>query len=110
MLKAFLSSWVVVFLLMILLFRSLRLAMVSMVPLTVAIVFSYGILGFVGKDYDMPVAVCASLALGLAIDYAVHFMQRFKDKYRHTGDVAETSTWIFSSYVNEQGTKGALRE
>jgi hypothetical protein len=46
MLKAFLSSWVVVFLLMILLFLSVRLAMVSlMVSLTVAIVSSYGISG-----------------------------------------------------------------
>jgi hypothetical protein len=81
MLKAFLSSWVVVLLLMTLLFRSLWLALVSIVPLTVAIVFSYALLGFVGKDYDMPVAVCASLALGLAIDYAIHFLQRFKEKY-----------------------------
>ena len=95
--QAFLSSWVVVFLLMALLFRSLRVALVSMVPLTVAIVFSYAILGFVGKDYDMPVAVCASLALGLAIDYAIHFIQRFKGKYMQSADLAETSAWIFGS-------------
>jgi predicted RND superfamily exporter protein len=97
MLKAFLSSWVVVFLLMMFLFRSMWLGLVSMVPLTVAIVFSYAILGFVGKDYDMPVAVCASLALGLGIDYAIHFLQRFKEKYQRTGNVKETSAWIFGS-------------
>jgi len=97
MLEAFLSSWAVVFLLMIFLFRSLRLALISMVPLTFAIVFSYGILGFVGKDYDMPVAVCASLALGLAIDYAIHFLQRFKEKHRETRNLMETSVWIFGS-------------
>ena len=97
MLEAFLSSWGVVFVMMIFLFRSFRLALVSMVPLTFAIVFSYGILGFIGKDYDMPVAVCASLALGLAIDYAIHFLQRFKEKYKATGDLAETSAWIFGS-------------
>lgn len=97
MLEAFLSSWVVVFVMMIFLFRSLRLALIAMVPLTFAIVFSYGILGFIGKDYDMPVAVCASLALGLAIDYAIHFLQRFKEKYKATGDIKETSVWIFGS-------------
>ncbi len=97
MLEAFLSSWGVVFLMMAFLFRSFRLALVSMVPLTVAIVFSYAILGFVGKDYDMPVAVCASLALGLAIDYAIHFLQRFKEKYQTTGNLPETSAWIFGS-------------
>ncbi len=97
MLEAFLSSWVVVFLLMTLLFRSLRLGLVSMVPLTFAIAFSYGILGFVGRDYDMPVAVCASLALGLAIDYAIHFLQRFKEKHKATGSVMETSAWVYGS-------------
>ena len=97
MLEAFLSSWAVVFLLMMFLFRSLRLALISMVPLTFAIVFSYGILGFVGKDYDMPVAVCASLALGLAIDYAIHFLQRFKEKHRETRNLMDTSRWIFGS-------------
>jgi len=97
MLNGFLSSWVVVFLLMTLLFRSLRLALVSMVPLTAAIVFSYALLGFIGKDYDMPVAVCASLALGLAIDYAIHFLQRFKEKYEAGANLMETSEWIFGS-------------
>ena len=97
MLKAFLSSWVVVFLLMILLFRSLPLSLISMVPLTFAIVFTYGILGFVGKDYDMPIAVCASLALGLAIDYAIHFIQRYWEKYREVQDLRETHGWIFGS-------------
>jgi predicted RND superfamily exporter protein len=45
----------------------------------------------------MPVAVCASLALGLAIDYAIHFLQRFKEKYQTTGNLPETSAWIFGS-------------
>jgi predicted RND superfamily exporter protein len=97
MLKAFLSGWVVVFLLMILLFRSLPLGFISMVPLTFAIVFTYGLVGFVGKDYDMPVAVCASLALGLSIDYAIHFIQRYREKYREVRDLRETNSWIFDS-------------
>ena len=97
MLKAFLSSWVVVFILMIFLFRSLPLSLISMVPLTFAIVFTYGLLGFAGKDYDMPIAVCASLALGLAIDYAIHFIQRYKDRYREVGNLQEVNDWIFGS-------------
>jgi len=47
-----------------------------MVPLTVTIAFIYGIIGLIGKDYDMPVAILSSLSLGLAVDYAIHFCAR----------------------------------
>lgn len=96
MLKAFLSSWAVVFVLMILLFRSFTLSLVLMVPLTLAIIFAYGVVGFSGKEYDMPIAVCASLALGLAIDFAIHFIERYKEKYHEVGDPEQVNRWIFN--------------
>jgi len=46
-----------------------------MIPLTVTITLIYGIIGLVGKDYDMPVAVLSSLTLGLSVDFAIHFLQ-----------------------------------
>ncbi|MEC8197124.1 MAG: MMPL family transporter [Pseudomonadota bacterium] len=61
---------------MVLLFRSVSWGILSMVPLTLSIGVIYGLLGIVGKDYDMPIAVLSSLSLGLAIDYAIHFVQR----------------------------------
>ncbi len=95
MLKAVLGSFAVVFILMVILFRSLRLGLISMLPLTFAIILSYGIVGFIGKDYDMPIAVCSSLSLGLSIDFAIHFIQRFRKKYQETGNLEETNRYIF---------------
>ncbi len=76
MLKNFLGSFVIVLFMMVFLFRSPVKALVSMIPLTVTILFIYSLLGFVGKDYDMPVAVLSALTLGLSIDFAIHFIQR----------------------------------
>jgi predicted RND superfamily exporter protein len=56
-----------------------------MVPLSVTIALIYGIIGMVGKDYDMPVAVLSSLTLGLAIDFAIHFLERSRMVYKKTG-------------------------
>ncbi len=95
MLKAVLSGFAAVFVLMVILFRSPLLAFVSMMPLTFAIILTYGILGFVGKDYDMPVAVCSSLALGLSIDYAIHFCQRFKSRLIQLKDLEKANAAIF---------------
>jgi hypothetical protein len=91
MLKAVMGSFVVVLLLMIIEFRSLFLGLLSMIPLSTAILFSYGLVGWVGKDYDMPIAVCSSLSLGLAVDFAIHYLQRFRDHYRESRDLAETN-------------------
>ncbi|MFQ5866929.1 MAG: RND family transporter [bacterium] len=96
MLKAILGSFVVVFFLMVFLFRSPGLGFIAMLPLTFAILLSYGIVGLIGKDYDMPIAICSSLSLGLAIDFAIHFIQRFRERYKLSDDIGETNRYIFS--------------
>jgi predicted RND superfamily exporter protein len=95
MLKAILGSFLVVFLLMVIQFRSLTLGFLSMIPLSVSILLSYGLIGWVGKDYDMPIAVCSSLSLGLGIDFAIHFIQRFQAHYGKTGSLEETNRYMF---------------
>ncbi|MDF1576857.1 MAG: MMPL family transporter [Desulfobulbales bacterium] len=82
---AFLGSFVIVFLMMTVLFRSPVWGLLAMVPLSVTIAFIYGLIGFIGKDYDMPVAILSSLTLGLAVDFAIHFLERSRATYRKTG-------------------------
>lgn len=94
MMKAILGGFLVVLILMSALFRSVGLGIISMLPLTFAIVMSYGLASYFGKDYDMPIAVCSSLALGLSIDFAIHFMQRCRACLeKHEGDF-EKATFI----------------
>jgi predicted RND superfamily exporter protein len=85
MIESFLGSFVIVFLMMAFLFRSPLWGILAMAPLTVTIAFIYGIIGFVGKEYDMPVAVLSSLTLGLAVDFAIHFLERSRMAYRKHG-------------------------
>ncbi|OGR98593.1 MAG: hypothetical protein A3G85_08520 [Elusimicrobia bacterium RIFCSPLOWO2_12_FULL_39_28] len=94
MLKAVLGSFWIVFFLMVIEFRSLRIGFISMLPLTIAIVSSYGFVGFTGKDYDMPIAVCSALALGMAVDFAIHYLQRFKAAYRELKDIEAANTFM----------------
>ncbi len=95
MARAFLGSFVIVLILMTLLFRSFAWGLLSMAPLTVTIGVIYGVIGLIGKDYDMPVAVLSSLSLGLAIDYAIHFNARSRQIYRELGDWASTAKAAF---------------
>jgi len=95
MLYSVLGSFLVVFLLMVLEFRSWFVGILSMVPLTVAILLSYGLIGLTGKNYDMPIAVCSSLSLGLAIDFAIHYLERFRFHFRRTRDGAAANAAVF---------------
>ncbi|MCK4538930.1 MAG: MMPL family transporter, partial [Candidatus Krumholzibacteria bacterium] len=92
---ALLSSFVVVFLMMMGLFRSPILGAISMLPLTITIMAIYAVIGFVGKPYDMPIAVLSSLTLGLSIDFAIHFIKRSKEIHRETEDFQKTFDGMF---------------
>jgi predicted RND superfamily exporter protein len=95
MLKSFLSSFIVVFIMMAILFRSLVWGALAMIPLTFTITFIYGVIGWIGKDYDMPVAVLSSLTLGLAVDFAIHFLQRCRTTMARLGDWSKTMQEMF---------------
>ena len=96
MLNAFLGSFLIVLLLMTFLFRSALWGLLSMVPLMVTIGLIYGVIGLVGKDYDMPVAVLSSLSLGLAVDYAIHFLARSRELHASRGSWSAAVGAVFS--------------
>jgi multidrug efflux pump subunit AcrB len=85
MLKALLGSFVIVFLMMLALFRSFWFGLLAMLPLSITIALIYGLIGLAGKDYDMPVAVLSSLTLGLSVDFAIHFLQRARSIHAQVG-------------------------
>jgi hypothetical protein len=95
MLQSFLGSFLVVLLMMIVLFRSALWGLISMIPLTITIGLIYGVIGLIGKDYDMPVAVLSSLTLGLAVDFAIHFLARARTMYEKYGSWQATHDHVF---------------
>lgn len=89
------SSFVVVLVMMMVLFRSPLYGILSMIPLSVTIAFIYGLIGLVGKDYDMPVAVLSALTLGLSVDFAIHFLERAREEQKRLGSWKAASAEMF---------------
>ena len=84
----------VVFVILALDFRSARWALVGYMPLLVTILLIYGVVGFTGKDFDMPLSVLSTLSLGMAVDFAIHFISRFRQRLAEAGsDVREALLW-----------------
>jgi predicted RND superfamily exporter protein len=89
------SSFIVVLVMMVVLFRSLWFGILAMLPLSVTITLIYGLIGLVGKDYDMPVAVLSAMTLGLSVDFAIHFLERARQLQQQLGIWQAAATQMF---------------
>lgn len=89
------GSYLIVLAMMVVLFRSLVWGLLCMIPLTLTIMFIYGALGFLGLDYDMPVAVLGAISLGIAVDFAIHFLERSRQITAETGSWDKTAPRMF---------------
>ncbi|MBF0465097.1 MAG: MMPL family transporter [Nitrospirae bacterium] len=78
MIKGFIFALVAVFIILIFNFRSVKWAIISYIPLLFTMLIIYGAVGFIGKDFDMPTSALSCLSLGMAVDFGIHFVARFR--------------------------------
>lgn len=93
MIRVFIIGTAIILLVLIFVFRSLKWAMVSFIPLLFTILFIFGAIGFLGKDFDMPIAVLSTLSLGLAVDFAIHFVRRYRQRLETDPDIEQALLW-----------------
>ncbi len=65
-----------------LLFRSLRVTLICLVPNALPLVVGYGLMGAMGWLLDPLPAVTFTMALGIAVDDTIHLMVRFQEEIR----------------------------
>ena len=93
MIRVFIIGVSIIFGVLILVFRSLKWAVVSFIPLLFTILIIYGAIGFMGKDLDMPIAVLSTLSLGLAVDFAIHFVRRYRQHLKTENNLDQALVW-----------------
>jgi hypothetical protein len=63
------------------LFRSLKIAMIAMAPNVLSIAFVLGIMGWLNIPLDMMTITIAAISLGIAVDNTIHYIHRFKHEF-----------------------------
>ncbi len=76
--SSFLSAFVVITLMMIVVEKSVVAGLVSMVPNIFPTILLFGFLGWAGTALDIGSVMTASIALGMAIDGTLHFLTFFR--------------------------------
>ena len=84
--ESLLATLIIVILLLSLIFRSPLGGVLAVVPITITILVNFAVMGYSGIGLDSFTAMIASIAIGLGIDYAIHFLTRFRDELKVDGD------------------------
>jgi predicted RND superfamily exporter protein len=67
----------VVSLLMGILFRSISMVVIAMIPNILPLVFIAGFMGFTGIDLKITTAIVFTISFGIAVDDTIHFLSKF---------------------------------
>jgi predicted RND superfamily exporter protein len=76
-------SVLMVFIIIALSYRSFIAGFIGAVPLSIAILGNFAIMGFLNINLNIGTALIASLAVGIGIDYTIHFIDFFKREYQN---------------------------
>ena len=69
-----------IFLLCWLMFKRLLIAFVAMIPVSLAVTVNYGTMGNLGIPLDLATALVGSMALGIGVDFAIHYLHRYHEE------------------------------
>jgi len=76
------STIAAVTVLVMILMGSVVAGLISAIPLILTVVFSMGIMAFTGQPLDMMTLMVSVVAVGIGVDYSIHFISRFRTEYR----------------------------
>lgn len=92
MIKSFSLSIGLVLLSILVLLRSLRLALLAMIPNVIPIIWAIGLMGFCGIDLSTGTAMIGAVVIGLAVDDTIHYMVHYRRIYAGVASEAVVAT------------------
>ena len=87
----------VIMLMFLILFRSLAIAMICIIPNAIAAAFVLGIMGWLGIPLDIMTITIAAISVGIGVDNTIHYMHRFRREYARFGNYRETMFFCHNS-------------
>ncbi len=80
-------AFVVIAILMGLLFRSLRMLLLSLIPNVLPLLIALGVIGYLNIPLGTSTALILTIGFVIAVDDTIHYLMKFRLKFIETGDV-----------------------
>ncbi len=76
--KSIVMSLVLVLIILMVMFRSVKAGLIGSVPIIVTALISFGVMGLFNIPLSTTTTLLSSIAIGIGIDYAIHFLQHYR--------------------------------
>ncbi|MBW2665553.1 MAG: MMPL family transporter [Deltaproteobacteria bacterium] len=87
--RSYVIALLVITPMMIVLLRSIKLGLLSMIPNLIPVIFTLGLMGFLDIPLDASTIMIGAMVIGLAVDDTIHFTHKFRIYYNELGDTRE---------------------
>lgn len=84
-------------LMFLVLFRSLSIALICIIPNAIAAGFVLGIMGWLSIPLDIMTITIAAISVGIGVDNTIHYMHRFKREFPRFGNYRDTMFFCHNS-------------
>ncbi len=80
------TVFVAILIMLTILFRSVKLAIIGTLPNIFTALFILGCMGVFGIPLDIMTITIAAITIGIGVDYAIHYIHRYKKEYAESAD------------------------
>jgi predicted RND superfamily exporter protein len=103
-----LLAFFIISLIVSLLFKNIKMVIISLIPNIIPLIIAAGIMGIFGIPLKPSSALVFSIVFGISVDYSIHFLAKFKNELTQTKNVKnaviktieETGrSMIFTSFI-----------
>ena len=80
---------VIVFFLLFFVLRNLMMTVIAVTPIALTLLLDFGSLGFFGIPLNIGTAIVSSIAIGIGVDYSIHFITWYRSELLKKPDIYE---------------------
>lgn len=84
--KSFGLAFIIITMILLILFGSLRMGLIAMVPNLIPVCFVFGLMGWLGIPLDVVALIVAPIIIGIVVDDTIHFFSAYKTEMADHGD------------------------
>ena len=85
----------IVSLMMLLIFKNMKMLVIFLLPNILPMILVVGIMGWLGINIDLGVAIAGAIVLGVAVDDTIHFFYKYFDARKKHYNTRDTLAYVY---------------
>lgn len=85
--QSLIIAFVMVFVILTIQFRSIKSGLIATSPIVMTVLVNFAIMAFSKTPLDIATMMVSGIAIGVGIDYAIHFTNRLKVEFNQNSDI-----------------------